>query len=73
MICIAVAATARAKRRLGEAQHRNAKLTDDAVREIRNSTDRGVDLARRFGISPATVCYVRKGVGWKHIKGGDNG
>lgn len=44
-----------------------AKLTDDAVREIRRSSEKGVDLAKRYGVSPTQVTAVRRGYEWKHV------
>jgi hypothetical protein len=44
-----------------------AKLTEEAVREIRKSTERGVDLARRFGVCAAQITAVRKGYEWRHV------
>ena len=40
---------------------RNAKLTEKQVNKIRDRSFKGVDLAREFGIHPATVCDIRKG------------
>jgi len=42
--------------------HFNSKLTDAQADEIRTSSERGAALARRFGLSPSTVCQIRKGV-----------
>ena len=47
--------------------HYLAKLTEDAVREIRSSHERGIDLAARFGVSPGLVSLVRLGRAWKHV------
>jgi hypothetical protein len=41
--------------------HYNAKLSDDQVIAIRNSTDKGVDLARRFGVHTTTISQIRNG------------
>jgi hypothetical protein len=43
----------------------NAVLDESAVREIRSSGLRGVDLANRFGVSQATISRVRNGVLWQ--------
>lgn len=48
-------------------KHGMSKLTAEAVREIRDSSISGVELARKFGITPTTVCDVRKRRIWKHI------
>lgn len=50
----------------GEERH-NAILTEDNVREIRASNERGVDLAARFGVSPVTISAIRVGRLWKHL------
>ena len=57
---------ARQGRLLGE-KHGMSKLTADAVLEIRTSKLSGVELARKYGISPTTVCDVRKRRIWDHI------
>jgi hypothetical protein len=51
---------------IGE-RHNQAKLTDDAVREIRNSPETGRALANRFSVSQATICLVRQRKHWKHV------
>lgn len=43
----------------------NSKLTTEAVAEIRESAERGVDLARRYGVSPSLISLIRKGKAWK--------
>lgn len=45
----------------------NAKLTEQQVAEIRSSKERGVDLAKRYGVSPAVICVARKGKTWRHV------
>lgn len=49
---------------------RNAKLTDQAVREIRAL--RGVvpqaELARRYGVSPSAVSQVQRRKQWRHVE-----
>lgn len=49
---------------------RNAKLTDQAVREIRAL--RGVvpqsELARRYGVSPSAVSSVQRRERWRHVE-----
>lgn len=42
-------------------RHYAAKISDKDADYIRASTERGVDLAARFGLSPSTVCQIRKG------------
>ena len=51
----------------GEA-NKASKLTDDAVREIRASKERGVDLAKRFGVTQQTISNVRNRRGWTHVQ-----
>lgn len=43
-------------------------VTPEIVRIIRASTDRGVDLAVRFGIKPQDVSDIRKRRSWAHIE-----
>lgn len=45
--------------------HHNARLTPDAVKEIRGSSSTGRSLAARFGVSATTITNVRKGRIWK--------
>jgi hypothetical protein len=47
--------------------HHMTTLTDDNVREIRMSHLSGVDLARKFGVTRATICDIRKRRVWNHI------
>lgn len=52
--------------------HHKSKLTPEAIDLIRatpNEYGSGVRLAQRFGVSPAAISYVRKGINWKHYKG----
>ena len=52
-------------RRRGE---RGARwLADDTVREILRSEERNLDIARRLGLSPSTICNIRKGRFHRHI------
>jgi hypothetical protein len=44
-----------------------AKLTDEQAREIIQSTDRGCDLARRYGVAQQTICAIRKRRKWQHV------
>lgn len=45
------------------------KVTPDMVREILASTERGVDLANRFDITPQMVSNIRHRRMWAHIEG----
>jgi hypothetical protein len=46
---------------------RNAKLTDDIVREIRNSRITSRELALLYGVSDGLINQVRRGDKWRHV------
>ena len=48
--------------------HGAAKLTDEAVREIRTSPLTGRALAAKFGVSESAVSLVRRGLAWRHVE-----
>lgn len=50
----------------GEARPQS-KLTEDAVREIRASTDTGLSLAKKYGVDDAVIGRIRRGTAWKHV------
>jgi hypothetical protein len=52
----------------GETNSRS-KLSAPEVRYIIVNPDRltGRQLARKFSVSPATICLIRKGERWKHV------
>jgi hypothetical protein len=55
--------------RPGEANNA-ARLTEDAVRAIRRAHadgEMGVSIAKRFSVSPTTVCNIVKKTRWKHV------
>lgn len=59
------------RNRTGES-HPNAKLTAEAVRQIRSiaaeKTRYGrAEIARRFGVSESLVKQIANGRGWKHV------
>lgn len=54
------------KTRSGE-KHAMSKLTEEAVLDIRGSQLSGVALAKLYGVSPTTICDVRKRRIWNHI------
>jgi hypothetical protein len=56
----------RAKPRRGE-HHPHARLTDEAVREIRASPLGARRLARKFGVYPSTIWYVKTQRRWRHV------
>ena len=45
------------------------KLTDDQVREIRSSTEKGIVLAEIYNVAPSSISQIRnnKAPGYKHI------
>jgi hypothetical protein len=51
-------------RMCGERHHQH-RLTLDQVREIRASRDLGVVLARKYGVTPTTICSIRRVRSWK--------
>lgn len=53
-------------RRRGE-RSSNSKLTAEIVLSIRASNERGCDLAKRYGVSQATISLVRHRKVWGHI------
>ena len=52
---------------LGE-KHRDAKLTEAIVREIRRSEKSTGELAKELGVDRKTVREARNGVTWRHVK-----
>lgn len=50
----------------GEGRY-NAKLTDDAVRDIRQHHGAQRPLARKYGVSRATIARVQNGLTWRHV------
>jgi hypothetical protein len=50
--------------------HKNAKLTCEAVREIRAANDwtRDREFAAKFGVNPRTIYDVRRRKLWKHVE-----
>jgi hypothetical protein len=56
----------RGRKPQGEA-HRKAKLTEQAVREIRSTSEPARVLAARFGVSESLVGQVRRREIWKHV------
>jgi hypothetical protein len=49
------------------AEQAASAMTDDMVREIRASTERGVDIARRFGIAKGAVSGIRLRHTYAHV------
>lgn len=48
-------------------KHGMSVLTERMVRSIRSSKAKGVDLAKRFNVTPTTICDIRKNRIWKHL------
>jgi hypothetical protein len=48
--------------------HPRCKLTEDQVREIRESGENTQQLANKFKVSWSTVDRVRKGATWRSLK-----
>lgn len=49
----------------------NAKLTEESVKEMRRLHKEGVvgvELARRFGVTPQNVSYIVRRLAWSHVE-----
>lgn len=44
-----------------------ARLSSDAVQEIRGSSERGSVLATRYGVTNSAIYAVRRGRTWRHV------
>ena len=62
-----VADTERHGRRRRGSQSANAKLDDDAVRHIRESSRNGVELAKMYDVTSAHISAIRSRRTWKHL------
>jgi hypothetical protein len=49
------------------ATHHKVTLTEDQARAIKFSTEKGVVLAARFGVTPVVISSIRTGRTWKHV------
>lgn len=47
--------------------HPSAKITASDVLEIRASTDKNVWLARKYGVSDAQICRIKRGERWGRV------
>lgn len=56
------------KRGLKGSLHHQAKLNDQAVREIRANSDSDAVIAKRYGVSSPTIHAIRVGKTWRHVK-----
>jgi hypothetical protein len=54
-------------RRVKGESHGGVKLTEEIVLSIRSSEQSGVDLAAMYGVSPSTICSIRKRRIWSHV------
>lgn len=52
---------------LGGTKNGCAKLSESQVLEIRASKEKGVVLAKMYGVSATTISSLRKGRGWAHL------
>lgn len=50
---------------IGE-RHPGAKLTEAQVIDIRKAPGKQRDIARTYGVTPATICLIKKGRLWRH-------
>lgn len=50
------------------AAHSSAKLTDSNVAAILMSSGMQKDIAKRFGVSSATISAIRHGKRWQHVR-----
>ena len=48
-------------------QNSSSKLTEAAVREIRASSEPGLVLAKRYGVSGGTIAFVRQRKTWRYV------
>jgi hypothetical protein len=49
-------------------KHRNARFTDEQIREIRNSTEQIEVIALKYGTSAAYVIDIKRRKRRKHVK-----
>ena len=52
-------------------KHRDAKLNERDIIQIRLSSARHVDLAKKYGVDPSTIINVRQGKTWRHVDATD--
>jgi hypothetical protein len=63
------AADAKTKKRHAHGEsHGLNKLTEHQAAEIKSSADKGVVIAKRYGISPALVSMIRSGKRWGYLE-----
>lgn len=49
-------------------KHHDAKLNIKQVKYILASSETGVGLAKKFGVTPQSISRIRKGLSWKNIR-----
>lgn len=49
-------------------RHPKAKITEEDLKEIYNRKNKGVFLAKKFGLSENQICSIRNGRSWKNQK-----
>jgi hypothetical protein len=54
------------KMKVGSAHH-SSKVSETDVIAIRESNEKGVVLARRYGITPTVVSKIRRRLLWRHV------
>jgi len=52
---------------------RRAKLTEQQVKEIRESGESTLELSRRYGCTQRNIYHIRHSQSWGHLKEGANG
>lgn len=60
-------ASDRGRLRHGE-KHHKSKLTEDDVRYILTSTEKGIDLAKKYGVTKTQISLIRTRKSWLKIK-----
>lgn len=59
---------ARGRRDVKGEQVGTSKLMEQDILDILASEDTGVELARRFSVSPSTISLIRLGKSWSHVR-----
>jgi transcriptional regulator with XRE-family HTH domain len=44
------------------------KLCADEVIEILNSSEKNIELAKKYGVTPTTISEIRKGKTWSSLR-----
>jgi hypothetical protein len=54
---------------IGRMRIAKRKLTEEQVKEIKKSSEKGVTLANKYNVAPSLICQIRKGKSnaYKHI------